>query len=193
MSGNTVAVGSTGAADIYGGSGSTWSLEATLAVPNAASLDFGVSVSISGNTVVVGAPNADGRHGAAYVYVEPGNGWASSNSPTATLTASDGATGDNFGASVSISGNTVVVALKTPRSAATANRARPTCSWSRARGGRARAKPLSSPPPTARRATRSARRFRSAATRRWSARRAPAVTKGRPTSSRKRLPVVGPR
>ena len=72
---------------------------------------FGNSVSISGNTVVVGAPDANvggnSNQGAAYVFTEPGSGWANMTQ-TAKLTASDGAAGDVFGTSVSISGDTVV-------------------------------------------------------------------------------------
>ena len=99
----------------------------------AASDEFGSSVSISGNTVVVGAPDAtvggNTQQGAAYVFTEPGSGWANMTQ-TAKLTASDGAADDWFRHSVSISGNTVVVGAQTPRSAATAARVRPTCSRS---------------------------------------------------------------
>ena len=42
------------------------------------------------------------------MFTEPGSGWANMTQ-TAKLTASDGAAGDYFGSSVSISGNTVVV------------------------------------------------------------------------------------
>jgi len=74
--------------------------------------EFGLSVSISGSTVVVGAPfhNVGNNlaQGAAYVFVEPANGW-SSMTQTAELVASDGATDAYFGSSVAISGNTIVV------------------------------------------------------------------------------------
>ena len=46
--------------------------------------------------------------GAAYVFTEPGSGWADMTQ-TAKLTASDGAGGGYLGYSVSISGDTVVV------------------------------------------------------------------------------------
>ena len=73
---------------------------------------LGTSISISGNTVVVGAPSAaiNGRagQGAAYVFTQSGSAWANMHE-TAKLTASDGKAGDDFGCSVSISGNTVVV------------------------------------------------------------------------------------
>ena len=95
---------------------------------------FGDSVSISGNTVVVGAPDAtigsNSQQGAAYVFTESGSGWANMTQ-TAKLTASDGAAGDAFGISVSISGNTVVVGApgRHGRRLRPA-RGRPTCSLS---------------------------------------------------------------
>ena len=81
--------------------------------------NFGTSVSIDGNTIVVGAPfsqnlittpgasTVDGP-GAAYVFTEPASGW-SNMTQTAKLTSSDDAASDNFGGSVSINGNTIVV------------------------------------------------------------------------------------
>jgi hypothetical protein len=73
---------------------------------------FGRSVAISGDTVVVGAVfgdiggNAD--QGSAYVFVRPQEGWMDMTQ-SAKLTASDGAWGDEFGQSVAIGGDTVVV------------------------------------------------------------------------------------
>ncbi|MBI3784775.1 MAG: VCBS repeat-containing protein, partial [Deltaproteobacteria bacterium] len=73
---------------------------------------FGISVAISGDTVVVGAyyddigTNAD--QGSAYVFLKPGGGWTGMTQ-SAKLTASDGAAADLFGCSVAISGDTVVV------------------------------------------------------------------------------------
>ena len=74
---------------------------------------FGESLSISGNTVAVGAPGAwvgfsrTQPRGAVYVFVEPTGGWKDMTE-TAKLFASTGTTADNFATSVSISGNTVV-------------------------------------------------------------------------------------
>jgi hypothetical protein len=72
---------------------------------------FGISVAISGNTIVVGAPSAtvgvNSFQGAAYVFVKPAGGWVNA-AQTAKLTASDGAAGDGFG-SVAVAGNTIVV------------------------------------------------------------------------------------
>jgi hypothetical protein len=73
---------------------------------------LGISIGISGNTVVVGAENAtvgtNAAQGAAYVFVKPATGWANMTE-TAKLTASDGQANDGFGGSVGITGNTIVV------------------------------------------------------------------------------------
>ncbi len=69
---------------------------------------FGDSVAIDGNTVVVGAPGHLGAMGEAYVFIKPASGWKNMTQ-TAKLTALDGARGDDFGVSVSISGAIVVV------------------------------------------------------------------------------------
>jgi hypothetical protein len=72
---------------------------------------LGTSVSISGNTAVAGAPgvavSARANQGAAYVYVQPTNGWADMTE-TAQLTVSTGRANNNLGLSVGINGNTVV-------------------------------------------------------------------------------------
>jgi hypothetical protein len=72
---------------------------------------LGISVAIDGGTVVGGAWAANGNQvsaGAAYVFTEPKGGWRS-ETETAKLTASDGATEDELGWSAAIDGNTVVV------------------------------------------------------------------------------------
>ena len=125
-SGNTVvagapfhAVGSNlgqGAAYVFVEPASGWTnMQQTaelVASDGAANALFGSSVAISGKTIVVGAGSTTVQgnpdQGAAYVFVEPASGW-SNMSQTAKLTASDGSGGDDFGASIAISGNTVVV------------------------------------------------------------------------------------
>lgn len=71
--------------------------------------EFGLSVAISGNTIVVGSltPARVGS-GAAYVFAKPSSGWTNMMQ-TAKLTASDAAQGDEFGYSVAVEGNTIVV------------------------------------------------------------------------------------
>ena len=73
---------------------------------------FGRSVAISGDTIFVGAKDAGtDDYGAVYVFVKPdGADWANSSTPTTTLTASDGATGAEFGSSVTVEGDDLVVA-----------------------------------------------------------------------------------
>lgn len=70
---------------------------------------FGSSVSVSGDTAVIGAPTDDtgagANAGSAYVFVRNGMSWTQQ----ARLIASDGATDDAFGTSVAVSGDTVVV------------------------------------------------------------------------------------
>jgi hypothetical protein len=75
----------------------------------AARQEFGFSVSVNIDTVVVGAPDA-GKNagGAAYVFVEPGTGWATMTQ-TVELTTSDGASGDGLGTPVSVNGIYAVV------------------------------------------------------------------------------------
>jgi hypothetical protein len=69
---------------------------------------LGFSVAVSGNTVVVGEPYDDGNTGSVYVFTKGAGGWANMTE-TARLTASDRASSDNFGYSVAISGDTIVV------------------------------------------------------------------------------------
>jgi len=69
---------------------------------------FGTAVSISGNYAIVGAYGDDdngSNSGSAYVFERTGDGWIQ----LAKLTASDGASDDYFGRTVSISGNYAIV------------------------------------------------------------------------------------
>ena len=110
-----------GAAYVFVRSGSTWTQEAYLKASNAERLDgFGSSVAVSGDTVVVGAylenssatgidgdqlNNATNASGAAYVFVRSGSTWTQ----TTYLKASNTDPGDQFGGSVAVSGDTIVV------------------------------------------------------------------------------------
>ena len=99
-----------GSAYVFVRSGGVWSQQQKLLASDAAAGDlFGVSVAISGETVVVGAPFDDGAagfdQGSAYVFVRSGGVWSQQQK----LEASDAAAGDMFGSSVAISGETVVV------------------------------------------------------------------------------------
>jgi hypothetical protein len=110
-----------GAAYVFVHSGTNWSQQAYLKASNTGAGDtFGESVTVSGDTVVVGAngeaSNATGVNGdqtnnsaaysgAAYVFVRSGADW----SQQAYLKASNTEEGDSFGSSVAVSGDTVVV------------------------------------------------------------------------------------
>jgi uncharacterized protein (DUF2345 family) len=69
---------------------------------------FGISASISGDTIVVGANGLSNYTGAAYVFVKPTGGW-SNMTQTAKLTASDAQEGYAFGSTVAVNGNIIIV------------------------------------------------------------------------------------
>jgi Calx-beta domain/FG-GAP repeat len=115
-------VSGSGAVFVYTRSGSTWTQQAFIKAPFPDANDaFGKSVSIDGNTIVVGAAmedsrqstittnasisNADADSGAAYVFVRSGTSW----SLQAFLKASNSDPGDHFGTSVAVSADTIVV------------------------------------------------------------------------------------
>jgi hypothetical protein len=66
---------------------------------------FGVSVSVSRDTAVIGAWGDDAGMGSAYVFTRTAGVWTEQ----AKLTASDMAAGDTFGESVSVSGDTALI------------------------------------------------------------------------------------
>jgi hypothetical protein len=119
ISGNVIVVGSEYGqqASVYVSSSGNWKdmvETATLYASDEMSCDvFGTSVSISGNTIVVGDPEDNPaciltQPGAAYVFVEPAGGWAGTLTETAKLTASDALAGAGVGSSVSIDGDTII-------------------------------------------------------------------------------------
>lgn len=113
--GNIAVVGATGDDDngpesgsayVFHYDGAQWVQVAKLLPSDGAAYSyFGVSVAIDGDTVVIGA---HGDAGAAYIFEKPSGGWTDMTE-TAKLTASDAATNDNFGLSVTISGKIVVI------------------------------------------------------------------------------------
>jgi hypothetical protein len=117
ISGDTAVVGAPfgssaggpGRAYVFVRSGAVWSQQAVLVPSDGAPGDrFGLSVASDGDWVVVGAWGHDGDGvdaGAAYVFSRSGTIW----SQHAKLLAFDGHAMNRFGASVSISGSSVVV------------------------------------------------------------------------------------
>jgi len=111
-----------GAAYVFARSGGTWTQQAYLKASNTGSTSdwFGISVAVSGGTVVVGAVGEDSNatgvngnqadnngvnSGAAYVFVRSGGTWTQQ----AYLKASLNGISDSFGTAVAISGDTIVV------------------------------------------------------------------------------------
>jgi hypothetical protein len=120
VSGDTIVVGAQhgycgapigrGSASVYRFNRSSWVEEQTLC-PSDGAFDerFGFSVSVSGDTIVVGAygDNYCGASfgcGSAYVYRFNGSGWVEQSK----LTASDAAGTNYFGSSISVSGDLAV-------------------------------------------------------------------------------------
>ncbi len=94
-----------GAAHIFKRAGSTWSHHSILsALDKQISDEFGISVDIYGDYVVVGALT-DSNKGSAYVYRNNGDSW----SQVVKLISSDGKTSDFFGYSVSIHGDYAII------------------------------------------------------------------------------------
>jgi len=114
LDGDTIVVGApyayssyytdAGAAYVYVRAGTTWSLQSKID-PNSA--QFGTKVAISGDTALISGNYSDSTQtiGRVWVYVRSGTQW----SQQAVLTASDGATGNRFGKSLAIQGDTAII------------------------------------------------------------------------------------
>ena len=110
---NIGSVGDAGAVYVFDGPDDS-GVKLTASSAGTANEEFGYSVAIDGDTVVVGtSPATATATGKVYVFVKPTNGWAASHAPDATLTVTDVTAGDGFGESVAISGDTIVVGAQT--------------------------------------------------------------------------------
>ena len=120
IDGDTLAVGAskgyygdvqTGSVYVFTRNGSTWDQQTELFAEDLAYNDqFGYSVALDGDTLVVGAPRHDDvmlDSGAAYVFRRNGDTW--NPNPEAKLAGSKLFEKAYFGSSVALSGNTVVV------------------------------------------------------------------------------------
>jgi len=119
--GSNDSAGGSGAAYVFTRTGTNWTQEAYLKASNTEAGDsFGWSVGLSGDTAVVGAwiesseatgvnghqsDNSAALAGAAYTFTRSGTNW----SQRAYLKASNTETNDQFGWSVAVSGDTVMV------------------------------------------------------------------------------------
>lgn len=92
--------------------GTTWHQQTKLTAADGSAGDlFGISIAISGDTIVVGADLNDEKAlnaGAAYVFTRSANSW----SQQAKLTAADGAQTDIFGVRVALDGNTALISAR---------------------------------------------------------------------------------
>jgi hypothetical protein len=109
--GNTLVVGAPykaaenreGAVYIFSRNEGAWTEQAIIHAPDGTSYNrFGYSVSISGDTVAIGAPENNGGRGSVYIYTGSGGTWMRQHKITHTLTWT-------FGFSVAIGSDTVVV------------------------------------------------------------------------------------
>jgi hypothetical protein len=119
LSGDTAVVGAwqadptalsnAGAGHVFVRTGDTWSHQATLTAPDAASSDYlGYSVAVDGDSIVLGANQQDSNGdsaGAAHVFLRTGDTWTHQ----AKLLAADGAPADEFGVSVALAGSVALV------------------------------------------------------------------------------------
>ncbi|MCE9596253.1 MAG: FG-GAP repeat protein [Planctomycetes bacterium] len=99
-----------GAAHIYALDATGWNLQATLFASDAADFDdFGISVAIDGDRILVGADSVDGplsgAVGAVYAFDWNGTQWQE----VQKFQASDGASGAFFGCSVALRGDRAVI------------------------------------------------------------------------------------
>jgi hypothetical protein len=105
---------SPGQAYVFVRAGGAWSEQAKLVAHDAALADqFGISVSVSGERIAVGAPwdddacpaDPDCDSGSVYVFLRQGAGWIEE----AKLVASDQVSAGDFGRSVALDGDTLLV------------------------------------------------------------------------------------
>jgi len=99
-----------GSAYIFFRTGTSWAQQQKLTASDGAQNDqFGFAVSISGDYAVVGSPKATVAtsllQGTAYIFFRSGTSWTLQQK----LIASDGSTIDEFGSSVSISGDNLLI------------------------------------------------------------------------------------
>ena len=121
LDGDTLVIGANQDSESGANAGAAYVFERNLGGPNAwgqtkkltpigaaALANFGVSVAIDGDTIVIGAFAEEGFAGAAYVF-ERNLGGPDNWGEAGRLTSSDRAGGDTFGTAVDIDGDLVVV------------------------------------------------------------------------------------
>ncbi len=118
LMGSSADTAATGSAYVFTLRNGSWRQTARLTAPGGIGGDqFGDSVSLSGQRALIGASGVANCIGSAYVYILNGNSWTLE----ATLTALDGLRFDDFGWSVSLSGDRAVVGAPFSDNAATSD------------------------------------------------------------------------
>lgn len=114
LSGDTALIGAPfddsgkGSAYVFTRSGITWTQQAKLTASDSVAKDyFGQSVSLDGDTTLIGTYGDDGK-GSVYVFTRSEMNWTEQQK----LFALDGEIGDLFGISISISGDTAIIGAK---------------------------------------------------------------------------------
>ena len=118
LQGDTIVAGaladnnSTGSAYVFVRNGTVWSQQARLAASDGVAQDqFGVSVFVSGDMAIIGAPYDDTpggiNAGSAYVFVRSGTAWTQQ----AQLLSPDGSRDEQYGSAVSLDGVTAIVGV----------------------------------------------------------------------------------
>jgi hypothetical protein len=109
INGDIAVVGSNSGFYVYSRSGDDWTSEGLLIPSDGLSALSSYAVAVRGDTIVIGGSWANiGQNihqGAAYIFRREGNTWTEQQ----RLTAPDGAADDQFGGSVAINGDTIVV------------------------------------------------------------------------------------
>ncbi|MCX6666611.1 MAG: DUF2341 domain-containing protein, partial [Euryarchaeota archaeon] len=97
---------SKGSTYVFIRTGDTWTQQQKLLASDGQANDhFGESVSLDGDTALIGAYGDDNEKGSAYVFTRIGTTWTQQ----AKLIASDGAAGDEFGFYVSLDNDTALI------------------------------------------------------------------------------------
>jgi hypothetical protein len=90
---------------VFTGAGTAWSEQATLTAPSRDWFeDFGGSVALEGDRLLVGAPGANSSAGEAHTFTRSAGTW----SHESTLLPSGGASSDGFGTDVALAGKALV-------------------------------------------------------------------------------------
>ena len=101
-----------GSVYLFTRAGTSWSQQAKLTAPDGAEGDgFGISVALSGDTILIGADLNDEKTtdaGAVYVFTRSGSNW----SQQAKLMADDAGKTDIFGVRVALSGDTALISSR---------------------------------------------------------------------------------